>query len=235
MATYDNYLEWKGWSEFGIYSRAESKLFEKEFRNIELKGKNVLDIGFGSGSFMMWASDTGANAEGVELQESLVCRARDAGFVVYNSLDEIKNKSYDVIALFDVLEHLDREALPHFFSTIIKILNEGGLIFVRIPNCQSFLGLINQFGDMTHVNMLSGPMILQLGSQLGLDIVVYRDACTKNDSKYFFKRMMHPLRLYIKNIILTIFKVLLMIGSHPYSENIVIILKNKSKIYQIHT
>lgn len=51
----------------------------------------------------------------------------------YYSLDEVK-ESFDVILLFEVIEHLDLEDGVEMFKTIHSLLKEGGYLILSTPN-----------------------------------------------------------------------------------------------------
>ena len=58
------------------YNNIQSKQYEDIFKNINLKEKKVLEIGFGSGSLMKWMRDRGAEVSGVEIQDILIESAK---------------------------------------------------------------------------------------------------------------------------------------------------------------
>lgn len=56
-------------------------------------------------------------------------------------VDDIVNykpslNSYDIITLFDVIEHLPYEQLPKLFKNISKVMNEDSLLLINIPSPQ---------------------------------------------------------------------------------------------------
>jgi 2-polyprenyl-3-methyl-5-hydroxy-6-metoxy-1,4-benzoquinol methylase len=105
-SSYDSYDVLKDWSSFFKPNAREAHLFKREFRGISLANKSFLDIGFGSGALLGWAMQQGAEVAGVEVQEKLLGIASNNGIRAYSDLSEIESNAYDVIASFDVLEHI---------------------------------------------------------------------------------------------------------------------------------
>jgi 2-polyprenyl-3-methyl-5-hydroxy-6-metoxy-1,4-benzoquinol methylase len=61
----------------------------------------------------------------------------DRGFQVFGSLDEI-NETFDVITMFDVLEHLDDETRNKYIAWINEHLRPGGYLIISTPNINNF-------------------------------------------------------------------------------------------------
>jgi SAM-dependent methyltransferase len=100
------------------------------------RAPRVLDIGCGWGDFLHFAQERGWQASGFEFSESVARVAREKyGLCVrVGSLEEMgfAEKSFDLITLWHVLEHLrePRAAL----SRIQSILAPGGLLALEVPN-----------------------------------------------------------------------------------------------------
>lgn len=165
---YSTYRIWKGWSadRFMSYTVAESEYFDGEFAGIRLSGARVLDIGFGNGSFLAYAQDCGAIVAGTELAEEAAREARNRGVIVFRPdlADAIASASndYDLATAFDVFEHLPRPELLALFDRLALLLRPGAILVARFPNGQSPLGRAFQYGDATHVTVLSARMLEQV-------------------------------------------------------------------------
>jgi len=160
----DNYYsEWKNWeeSEFGKTPRHEKEYFKKLFKKFNLgRNKKILEIGFGNGYFLNFANEQGSMIEGIEIVPELVKRANNMGFKSYNSIEDIhKNNKYDLIVMFDVLEHIPQEEVVSFLNLLNEHLFDGGSIILRTPNGSSPFGLANQYGDITHCNVVTGEKL----------------------------------------------------------------------------
>jgi len=173
---YLNYKDFKHWQNFFECSEIESTFYSKIFNKIAVQNINFLDVGFGYGSLLKWASLNNAKIFGVEIQEDLQVLARKQNISVFSDVLDIKNQKFEIITLIDVLEHLDFDHIVLYLDYIFKILNFEGSIIIKIPNCQSAAGLANQFGDPTHKTMLSGPILFKILSDIGYREVVYKSS-----------------------------------------------------------
>ena len=87
------------------------KIFERELSAIQLKDdKKILEIGFGEGHFLAWASERGYQIFGIDTDRGYCKSAEENGFNV-SCVDAIRYFSqldgvYDLIVAFDVIELL---------------------------------------------------------------------------------------------------------------------------------
>ena len=105
-----------------------SKFFPKK------KIIQLLDIGCSTGFFLEASRKKGWDCEGLELNPSAAEFGRKRGLKIYQKdLSQFKtNKKYDVITMFDVLEHLTDP--KKIISDAKKLLKKSGLIYVYVPN-----------------------------------------------------------------------------------------------------
>lgn len=151
---YAGYREWKSWDEagFGELKPQTKAAFDVEVKRTGLTDiKNVAEVGFGHGSFLSYARQRGWTITGTELLPSLVATAQKAGFQAAADLDDVADGSLDLIAAFDVLEHLTHDQLEDMLALFRRKLRVGGAVLVRFPNADSPVGLVNQHGDVTHI------------------------------------------------------------------------------------
>jgi len=102
--------------------------------------KTLLDIGSGSGEFLYMAIKSGFEAKGIEPNNGYADYSKKyLDLPVINKTyhhAEINEKSFDVVNLQDVLEHLPD---PLFcLSFINKILKEDGILSISVPNIEFF-------------------------------------------------------------------------------------------------
>jgi ubiquinone/menaquinone biosynthesis C-methylase UbiE len=173
---YEGYSDLHRWDKKFSPSTQERRLYCRELKEISLKGKQLLDVGFGKGSFLVWAKQNGAFVSGVEIQNELRSIAADEDIPVFSDICEVSTEQYDIVVLFDVLEHQTLEEIPQFIEEIFRVLKKGGVILFKFPNCQSPAGMVNQFGDFTHRSMLSGPIVECFVKRAGFECVTYRAA-----------------------------------------------------------
>jgi 2-polyprenyl-3-methyl-5-hydroxy-6-metoxy-1,4-benzoquinol methylase len=226
---YESYDDWKGWTDLFSPSNLEIDLYDKEFSGLIISNKDFLDIGFGSGSLLMWASLKGARVAGTELQKVLIQAAENAGIKTYKDLSEIPSHSYDIVTAFDLFEHIPLSELPQFLAEIFRIVRPNGRVIARFPNCQSPAGLASQFGDHTHVSMLSGPIVKHLMSREGFVNISYKAARTlANKSLFvrFFKKLLSPITFLHEFT----YRITWSIRAAPLSSNVIIIASKPNEL-----
>ncbi len=177
---YVGYAEWKGWDSPFTCSSQQSAYFSGELKGVTLKGKRVLEVGFGLGSFVRWCHDRGAQVTACEIIPELCDAGKALGFDTRHGFvqdcTDADTESFDLIAVFDVVEHIPTTEVIAFFVYLRKLLNPDGLLLVRVPNGQSPFGLIYQYGDITHINVLSPGRFQQIADASGLRMISCENA-----------------------------------------------------------
>lgn len=115
----------------------------KYIDNIKMTKKNgtLLDVGCNIGLFLKVARDEGFQVTGIELNQGCADYGRRCfGLDIHSDYLE-KNcfsaGSFDVVTLFDVLEHVPD--LHGFLREIKRVLKPGGLLVVQSPNLESLM------------------------------------------------------------------------------------------------
>lgn len=210
QATYsDEYTTWKNWSNetFGILSKSEKNYFSGELKKLGRKispNSNVLEIGFGNGCFMQYAKKNGWEITGVEANLELVDIAKSLGYKALHSDDigAIASDQFDMIAAFDVLEHIPQSDILNFLSQIKRMLKDGGVFIARFPNGDSPFGLANQNGDLTHVTAIGSEKFRYLVQRLDSDLIFLGGEHSSH------KHSLHPLKIF-RRAMSTISKIML--------------------------
>jgi len=96
----------------------------------------VLDIGSGTGDFLMTAKNKGWNIKGLEPNSKAKQIAISKGVVFEDALENIADNSIDVITMWHVLEHVPN--LEEQFSQLKRIVKPNGYIVIAVPNYKSF-------------------------------------------------------------------------------------------------
>lgn len=126
LSQYDWYYESDKW-EFSIAIDLIKKY----------RPTSLLEIGCGSGEFLSKVSPAIDYVMGIDINQSALRAARIKGLHVSScAIEELEN-SFDMIVLFEVLEHLAEPG--NVLKAIYKKLNPGGLLIVAVPNPESYL------------------------------------------------------------------------------------------------
>lgn len=100
---------------------------------------SLLDVGCAIGTELAVGRARGWKVTGIELSESSVRIAREAGFDV-RSVPLVKNRfpdhSFDLITMNHVLEHVAHT--PAFMREVRRILSDRGLLFISLPNVHAW-------------------------------------------------------------------------------------------------
>jgi 2-polyprenyl-3-methyl-5-hydroxy-6-metoxy-1,4-benzoquinol methylase len=99
------------------------------------KGK-LLDIGAGTGDFLVVAKNDGWNIIGIEPSAKAKETAIKKGVFFADSLSELENNSFDVITMWHVLEHVPN--LEDYLSELKRLIKPNGTIIIAVPNFKSF-------------------------------------------------------------------------------------------------
>ena len=179
-----DYVEWKGWLDqtaFGFLSEGEAAYFTSELKDVRVDPdgiRDVLEIGYGNGAFLAYCRSKGWNITGTELDPGLVQAGINFGYEVFaaDRMHMLAGRTFDLIAVFDVLEHIGQELVPAFLTELSLTLREGGRMLFRFPNADSWLGNPLQNGDPTHLTAIGYLKMTFFARQSGLEIVTFRGA-----------------------------------------------------------
>ncbi len=103
------------------------------------KGNRLLDIGCAIGVFLDYCQRNGYSTMGVEPDEKCRMFAEKNFHLQVKDIDALKqfpSKSFDIITMWHVLEHVDD--LNERMSLIKKILADDGVLIIALPNPLSF-------------------------------------------------------------------------------------------------
>lgn len=138
----DNYIS---------HTDGNKSLFEKIYqfvKNIALKNKlnlinelspakgKLLDIGAGTGDFLLVAKNNGWDTFGTEPSEKARTIAIKKGVSIIDATSILDNHSVDVITMWHVLEHVPD--LENQIKELKRLLKPNGTLLVAVPNFKSF-------------------------------------------------------------------------------------------------
>lgn len=168
----DNYTSWKSWDLDGRYKDNSRKFSQEIKRTKTMQGAHILEVGFGQGLFLEWAENNGYQVTGIEINPSLVETSKKRGHDVHHGeladLFTSKTGCFDLIVLFDVLEHIPLVEYFDLFIQFERLLTDTGKLLLRFPNGASPFGRYYQYGDATHQTVLTGRLVEQIAMATGL-------------------------------------------------------------------
>lgn len=100
---------------------------------------SIIDIGCGTGEVLKYFSEKGWSAKGVEPSDNARSYASNKLGLSVETEDFIKNipeKSFDVITMWHVLEHVPQ--LNDRMQQLKTILKDDGVLFIALPNYNSW-------------------------------------------------------------------------------------------------
>lgn len=157
------------------------KTFNRRLKDIEqyINHGKLLDVGCATGFFLKSAYDRNWTIEGLEISSFAARIARSQfGFKVFEgelSTISKRKKEYDLITLWDVIEHFYNPKKE--LKIINELLKDGGILVISTPNVGSFPSLITQdrwigykLSD-EHLMYFSKNTISNLLKDAGFDII----------------------------------------------------------------
>lgn len=125
----------------------------------------ALDLGCGRGEWLELLTETGFQARGVDLDDSMLAVCRERGLNVQTKdaiagLKESADESLAIVSGFHLAEHLPFDVLQKLVSESLRILKPGGLLILETPNPENIVvGTSNFYLDPTHKQPIP-PLLL---------------------------------------------------------------------------
>jgi 2-polyprenyl-3-methyl-5-hydroxy-6-metoxy-1,4-benzoquinol methylase len=153
-------------------------VLQKEIENAIPKDKNanILDLGCGYGSFLHTLQIREyKNLFGVEIgeEENRFLNSKGLNVSKLDILDFLKSdiKTYELITLFDVLEHFKKDEIVEMLPLLKKRLNDNGKLILRLPNGEAIFKGSIMYGDFTHETYFTKRSMIQLFHTFGFSRV----------------------------------------------------------------
>lgn len=121
-----------------VYQIVKRNAIRKKVKLLSKYNKKgtVLDIGAGTGDFLVEAKRQGWNTKGIEPNPKAKQIAVSKNVTFSDSLEVLGNNSFDVITMWHVLEHVPN--LEFQISELKRLLKPNGTIIIAVPNFKSF-------------------------------------------------------------------------------------------------
>jgi SAM-dependent methyltransferase len=156
------------------FSRSVAGIRRRLGRWLDVRGKDVVDLGSGTGELCWVAREAGARSiVGVNLSQEEIDFSRrqvDVEFVrqdIAVFLAERAPESIDRIYALNILEHFDKDALVRVLEGAFRCLREGGQMIAMVPNATSPFGGMTRYWDITHQNAFTPSSVRQLSRLVG--------------------------------------------------------------------
>jgi SAM-dependent methyltransferase len=134
-------------------SHTDSKrtLFEKIYQLVKrnaIKGKvsllnkeqnskgKLLDIGCGTGDFLVEAKNQGWSILGFEPNEDAKQLAKNKGVLFTDDIFTLPEDTFDAVTMWHVLEHVPN--LQEYIANLKRIIKPNGTIIIAVPNYKSY-------------------------------------------------------------------------------------------------
>ena len=100
-----------------------------------LRGK-ILDIGAGTGDFLLECKNQNWDILGIEPNEKAKATAIGKGITFGETIEQLESNSFDVITMWHVLEHVPD--VEHQVAELKRLLKPSGTIIIAVPNFKSY-------------------------------------------------------------------------------------------------
>ncbi len=135
-----------------IYQRVRSFTIKKKvtlINSFNCEEKTILDIGTGTGDFLLACKNDGWQITGVEPNNKATTIAsskvnqKNSNSKIFDSVESLLNnisssnsKTFDVITMWHVLEHVPN--LTEYISQLKLLLKPNGTLIIAVPNFKSY-------------------------------------------------------------------------------------------------
>ena len=235
MNNYDRYLS----SHLSTLTSLNTRTIKKQWISYNYtkflpddKNAAILEIGPGFGELLEFLviDNNYSNVQAVDLSQEVVdyCNGIKNGLAIkvdntINYLNNNRNK-FNVIFLFQLLEHIPKKDVPDFLSALRDSLCENGRVIIEVPNIANpIVGAYSFFSDFTHevpYTEVSLRYVLNVARFSSIDIYEFKVPLIS------FKRAIQGCLQSITNFLLLILmKIYLPSQKHYLSPTIFAVIK----------
>jgi 2-polyprenyl-3-methyl-5-hydroxy-6-metoxy-1,4-benzoquinol methylase len=158
------------------------KYYKRILCNLLPKDKNIniLEIGSGFGFCLQALDELGyKNVTGLDISPEMAEVSLNFGYsttIVSDTLAYLEKKSgnqFDIILLFDVLEHFKVEQIEPIIKQMFEKIVEGGRLIIQTPNANFIFASRMRYIDFTHTIMFTENTIDYLFKNAGFSSIHY--------------------------------------------------------------
>ena len=159
--------------------KSRQKAYLPFIEKLKTQGRTLkaLDVGCGRGEWLELLRDWGVEAEGVDLDDSMLHICYEMGLAVSNQnaltvLAQAPSASLDIVSGFHIAEHLEFSQLVTLVKESLRVLRPGGLLILETPNSENIAVATSSFYlDPTHHNPIPIQLLGFLLSHTGFPVV----------------------------------------------------------------
>lgn len=168
----------------GGFSQKDIEKYEKSncFLEPHIRSRNasILDFGCAKGGLLFYLKEKYPNLTGLDPSAQCVDIVRGMGIEAYTGTfsstpESINEKTYDLIILGSVLEHIFD--FSEVFRAIDRLLDTNGLLFIEVPDASRykdfFLAPYYRF-DFEHINHFSKAHMKNLLGSFSYELISFR-------------------------------------------------------------
>jgi SAM-dependent methyltransferase len=167
----------------------------------------VLDYGAGFGSLVYYLKAYFHDVCGVDASEEQVAVAQQNGLPVelvtvdnFTAWCGDHSETFDIIFLFDVLEHVPVSEQVRFMRTLHGILKRNGFIYIKVPNANSLLASRWRYNDWTHHSSFTECSLDFVCLNAGFEDMRYMSDDSSMTPRYWWVPRWGLRRYYLKRI-----------------------------------
>ncbi len=159
-----------------VFKEYAYSLLDLGIQNEELLKMKILDFGCANGVFLDYLTKLGVNKKnlfGMDISKGLVNIAREKGYKVFTSLLPLYKYKFDLITLWDVIEHLENPRQT--IMDLKKVMQRGTKVLVQTPR----IGVLSDiYGEkfqhylpIEHIYLFPRETLLNLFKEMGFEII----------------------------------------------------------------
>jgi len=172
------YKDLHGWRDYDLTSKGFGEWYY-DCLPIDKKAK-ILDIGCGDGKFLFFLKQKKyEQIEGLELSAQQAEEARKNVKCPIHVVEDTtsflmqKIKTYQMITMNDVLEHVPKQETVRFLKAVHDAINPGGIVVVNVPQVSGLTSLFCRYIDFTHQTLFTEMSLKQVLFSAGFSNVKF--------------------------------------------------------------